>query len=157
MDQEFLELCHFCGNPNQELQIQNTHFSEETLLPLTPPPFYTIYNYSKYKPTKKNSRSKLLHTLFSKIKLKKTELNSSLSSTSLSSSSPVVPSVHFLYSCKLEDEYEQVIDVASSTSTLCAMDLVKLVGSKVVTDFHEWIMKIYRETCFLSLCQTING
>ncbi|KAJ4829527.1 hypothetical protein Tsubulata_048942 [Turnera subulata] len=44
--------------------------SESTLPPLTPPPSY--YTNSNKKPTKKHSRSNLLHLLFPRISLKRT-------------------------------------------------------------------------------------
>uniref|UniRef100_A0A5B7AE99 Uncharacterized protein n=1 Tax=Davidia involucrata TaxID=16924 RepID=A0A5B7AE99_DAVIN len=60
-------------------------FCDTTIPPLTPPPSYYCNNNTK--PKKKNSISKLLHTLFLRINLKKAHLpSSSLSSSSWSSS-----------------------------------------------------------------------
>lgn len=101
-------------------------FSDNTLPPLTPPPSYYNY-YSKKKPNNKliYSKSNLLHTLFTKIKLKKktqTQLSSSFWSSS-DSSSTVAPSHHdHRYSSPTtsfeEDiDYEQGVNAASSTFT----------------------------------------
>ncbi len=60
-------------------------FSDSTLPPLTPPPSY--YSNSNKKPIKKQSRSNLLHALFPKTILKKTNLSPSFTSSRSSSDS----------------------------------------------------------------------
>ncbi|KAM0991683.1 hypothetical protein ACFX2C_010034 [Malus domestica] len=108
----------------------NYAFSEDTVLPpLTPPPSY--YSNSYKKPTNnKHSRSNLLHTLFLKISLKKTQVPSSPSSSPSSLFSPSSNSSvstrkyhgrnRFTSNSSFDSmgDYEEE-DVGSPTSTLC--------------------------------------
>ncbi|CAK7343634.1 unnamed protein product [Dovyalis caffra] len=60
-------------------------FCENTLPPLTPPP--SFYTNSNEKPMKKHSRSSLLHLLFPRSNLKKTNVSTSAKNLSPTSSS----------------------------------------------------------------------
>ena len=59
---------------------------ESTLPPLTPPPSY--YSASNKKPTRKHSRSNLLHILFPRIIIKRTNASALPSTNSASTPSP---------------------------------------------------------------------
>ncbi|XP_057499520.1 uncharacterized protein LOC130783768 [Actinidia eriantha] len=98
-----------------------------SLPPLTPPPSYFFNNYKI--PTKKHSRSKLLHTLFLRINLKKIHVpqspssSSSLSSSSSSSSSNSNGRSRFSSSGSSFDDSVDgevvAMNGSSPTSTLC--------------------------------------
>ncbi|KAI5326051.1 hypothetical protein L3X38_035125 [Prunus dulcis] len=113
-------------------------FSDDPIPPLTPPPSY--YSNSFQKPTKKHSRSNLLHTLFPKISLnKKTHVPSSPSSHSSPSSSLFSSSDSSMHvpvstrkfhgrrsrfssrssSFDSTGDFEEEEDAGSPTSTLC--------------------------------------
>ena len=101
--------------------------SDTSLPPLTPPPAY--YSHYGKPPEKKHSRSKLLHTLFLRINLKKKTVPSSPSSSWSSSESSIsVPMKHSKYRGRsrfssvrssFAGSVDDEVTVGSTASTLC--------------------------------------
>ncbi|OMO67762.1 hypothetical protein COLO4_30002 [Corchorus olitorius] len=132
-------------------------FSDTSLPPLTPPPSY-YSNSGSAKPTKKHSRSGLLHALFPKIiSLKKSAVAASPSSSALSSSSSSSSSLSsslFLAmsspkkyykrnrfssfdSSRVDDEEDAAVE--SPTSTLCfAINGKRSIGNKLRGCYGGW-------------------
>ncbi|XP_057513204.1 uncharacterized protein LOC130795222 [Actinidia eriantha] len=128
--------------------------SDTSLPPLTPPPAY--YSHYGKAPEKKHSRSKLLHTLFLRINLKKKTVPSSPSSSlssswSSSESSISVPMKHSKYrgrsrfssvgssfSGSIDDEE---VTVGSTASTLCFGIGREMTGGGLHSAYSVVIMK----------------